>query len=112
VSVREVLASEGCLLTSQHSEAINAQAEVYLDELRAATAAAHERLRAGVMRLLPQADDVPVTHELDDQFPPETDPIFATREFDVPPQAVGGLVDFGADTDTETDADGIPVWKD
>jgi hypothetical protein len=63
------------------------------------------------MRLHSQAavDELPV-HELDDQFPPELDPIFATREFDVPPQAVGGLVDFGADT--ETDADGIPIWKD
>ena len=63
------------------------------------------------MRLRPQA---PAGEEpaqaFDDQFPPELDPIFATREFDVPPQAVGGLVDFGADT--ETDADGIPIWKD
>jgi hypothetical protein len=25
---------------------------------------------------------------------PETDPIFATREFDVPPEALAGLVDF------------------
>jgi hypothetical protein len=64
------------------------------------------------MRLRPQApaDELPVP-ELDGQFPPELDPIFATREFDVPPQAVGGsLVDFGADL--ETDADGIPIWKD
>jgi hypothetical protein len=103
VSVREVLASEGCLLTSQHSEAINAQAEAYLDELRAATAAAHERLRAGVTRLLPQALDAPVAHELDDQFPPELDPIFATREFDVPPQAVGGLVSFDSEEDFSLD---------
>jgi hypothetical protein len=64
------------------------------------------------MRLLPQAaPGEPPAEQLDDeQFPPELDPIFATREFDVPPQAVGGLVDFGADT--ETDADGIPIWKD
>lgn len=64
------------------------------------------------MRLRPQtsADDFSAP-ELEDQFPPELDPIFATREFDVPPQAVGGgLVDFGADL--ETDADGIPIWKD
>ena len=43
-------------------------------------------------------------------FPPELDPIFATREFDVPPAAVGGLVDFSVDS--QSDADGIPVWKD
>jgi hypothetical protein len=66
-----------------------------------------------VVRLRPEAADAPpaLEPELDDQeFPPELDPIFATREFDVPAQAVGGLVDFGADT--ETDADGIPIWKD
>jgi hypothetical protein len=104
----------GCLLTDKAEAArtaINAQAETYLDELRAATSAAHERLRSGVMRSHPQAAvEEPPVNELDDQFPPELDPIFATREFDVPAQAVGGLVDFGADL--ETDADGIPVWKD
>jgi hypothetical protein len=51
--------------------------------------------------LHPQAalEQLPV-NEFDDQFPPELDPIFATREFDVPAQAVGGLVD------------AIPIWKD
>jgi hypothetical protein len=53
------------------------------------------------VRLHPQAalEQLPV-NEFDDQFPPELDPIFATREFDVPAQAVGGLVD------------AIPIWKD
>jgi hypothetical protein len=30
----------------------------------------------------------------EDEPLPEADPIFATREFDVPPEAVSGLVDF------------------
>jgi hypothetical protein len=55
------------------------------------------------MRLLPQPHDAPVAHELDDQFPPELDPIFATREFDVPPQAVGGLVSFDSEEDFTLD---------
>lgn len=94
-----------------HAEAINAQAEAYLEELRAATAAAHERLRAGLLRLQPQAnDDEPMLEGGGEGFPPELDPIFATREFDVPPAAVGGLVDFSVDS--QSDADGIPVWKD
>jgi hypothetical protein len=52
--------------------------------LRAAAAAAQERLRAGILRLedQPQHDVVP------------EDPIFATREFDVPPQAVAGLINW------------------
>ena len=89
--------------------AINAQAETYLQELHAAAAEAQDRLRAGLLRLQPQAvaDDFAV-QQPDDRFPPELDPIFATREFDVPAEALGGLVSF----DTELDADGIPVWKD
>ncbi len=79
-----------------HRAEISAQAKAYLEELEAAAAAAHERLRAGVLRLQPQAlTDDPVSEEpFEDEPLPETDPIFATREFDVPPQAVGGLVDF------------------
>ena len=81
---------------TDHRAEINAQAEAYLEELAAASAAAHERLRAGVMRLQPQAqmDDFVPEAEFEDEPLPEVDPIFATREFDVPPQAVGGLVDF------------------
>lgn len=97
------------LLTDHHSE-LAAQAEIYLEELRAATAAAHDRLRAGLLRLQPQAQDDEPMLQGDDRFPPELDPIFATREFDVPPAAVGGLVDFGADL--QAGADDIPVWKD
>jgi hypothetical protein len=82
-------------MTDHHAE-IDAQAQAYLEELQAAAAAAHERLKAGVMRLQPQAqfdDSVPAGH-FEDEPLPEADPIFATREFDVPPQALGGLVDF------------------
>jgi len=48
------------------------------------------------MRLQPQAqvDDFVPEAEFEDEPLPEVDPIFATREFDVPPQAVGSLVDF------------------
>ena len=99
---------------TNHRAEISAQAEAYLEELQAAAAAAHERLRAGVMRLHPQAQmDEPVPEEpFEDEPLPETDPIFATREFDMPREAAEalGLVDFDAAADT--DADGIPVWKD
>jgi len=87
---------------------LNAQAEAYLEELRAATAAAHDRLRAGIMRLQPQTHvDEPMPEPVYQEPSRATDdPIFATREFDVPPSAVAGLVDF------DTDAGGIPIWKD
>jgi hypothetical protein len=80
---------------TNHRAEINAQAEAYLEELHAAAAAAHERLKAGVTRLQPQApvDDVMPGPEFEDEPLPEVDPIFATREFDVPPEALGGLVD-------------------
>lgn len=79
-----------------HCTEINAQASAYLEELQAAAAAAHERLKAGVMRLQPQAqfDDFVPAGGFEDEPLPEADPIFATREFDIPPQALGGLVDF------------------
>jgi hypothetical protein len=98
---------DGCLLTFSAGEAqaaLNAQAETYLQELRAATAEAQDRLRAGLLRLQPQAaaDDF-VEQQPDDRFPPELDPIFATREFDVPPQAVGGLVSFDSEEDFSFD---------
>lgn len=97
---------------TDHRAEINAQAEAYLEEVRAAAAAAHERLRAGLARLQPQAqaDDFVPQVEFEDEPLPQTDPIFATRRFSVPEQAVGGLVDFDAGADT--DADGTPVWKD
>lgn len=81
---------------TDHRAEINAQAEAYLEELRAAASAAHERLMAGVMRLQPQVHgDEPVPPaEFEDEPLPDTDPIFATREFDVPPEVVAGLVDF------------------
>jgi hypothetical protein len=81
---------------TDHRAEINAQAEAYLEELQAAAAAAHERLRNGVMRLQPQTqrDDFAPEPEFEDEPLPEQDPIFATREFDVPPEALGGLVDF------------------
>lgn len=104
---------DGCLLTGAveaAKSAIDQQAETYLHELRAAAAEAQDRLRAGLLRLQPQAAaDHLAEQQPDDRFPPELDPIFATREFDVPTEVVGGaLVSF----DTELDADGIPVWKD
>jgi hypothetical protein len=48
------------------------------------------------MRLQPQTqrDDFAPEPEFEDEPLPEQDPIFATREFDVPPEALGGLVDF------------------
>lgn len=48
------------------------------------------------MRLQPQApvDDVVPEPPFEDEPLPETDPIFATREFDVPPEALAGLVNF------------------
>ncbi len=96
---------EGCLLTDHRSE-VSERAEAYLEELRAATAAAHERLRMGVMRLHPQApievDQAPA-QALDGEFPPELDPIFATREFDVPAEAVGALVSFDSEEDFSLD---------
>ncbi len=81
---------------TDHRAEISAKAEAYLEQLRAAVAAAHDRLKAGVMRLRPQArvDDAVPEPEIEDEPLPERDPIFATREFDVPPEAVGGLVDF------------------
>ena len=46
--------------------------------------------------------DEPVSEEaFEDEPLPETDPIFATREFDVPPQAVAGLVDFDTNEQNE-----------
>jgi hypothetical protein len=90
-----------------HRAEISAQAEAYLEELRAAAAAAHERLASGVLRLLPQAHDDPVPQEpFEDEPLPEVDPIFATREFDMPREALqgladAGLVDFNADEQTE-----------
>ena len=81
---------------TDHRTEINAQASAYLEELQAAAAAAHERLKAGVMRLQPQAqfDDFVPAGGFEDEPLPEADPIFATREFDIPPQALDGLVDF------------------
>jgi hypothetical protein len=81
---------------TDHRAEIIAQAQKYLEDLRAAAAAAHERLKAGVMRLQPQAhaDDPVPEPPFEDEPLPEVDPIFATREFDVPPEAVSGLVDF------------------
>ena len=81
---------------TDHRAEITAQAQAYLEELRAAAAAAHERLRAGLARLHPQAplDEAVPQVQFEDEPLPETDPIFATREFDVPPSAVGGLVNF------------------
>jgi hypothetical protein len=80
---------------TDHRAELSAQAEAYLQELRAAAAAAHERVMAGV-RLQPQVhvdEPVPQAEFVEEQLP-ETDPIFATREFDVPPEALAGLVDF------------------
>lgn len=54
-------------------EFLRQQADAYLEELRTATAAAHERLRAGTM----------ISNQPEPR--PEADPIFATREFTVPP---------------------------
>lgn len=52
------------------------------------------------MRLQPQAHvDEPVSEPVYREQPRATDdPIFATREFDIPPSAVPGLVDFDYDT--------------
>jgi hypothetical protein len=51
------------------------------------------------MRQAPQVRNKPFfPADREDEVAPsrELDPIFSTREFDVPPQAVGGLVDFTA----------------
>lgn len=82
-------------MINHHAE-ITAQAQAYLEELRAAAAAAHERLKAGVMLLQPQAqfDDFVPQASFEDEPLPEMDPIFATRSFNVPETAVAGLVDF------------------
>lgn len=80
---------------TDHRAELNALAQAYLEELRAAAAAAHERVMAGV-RLQPQVpvdEPVPLDEFVDEPLP-EVDPIFATREFDVPPEALAGLVDF------------------
>jgi hypothetical protein len=81
---------------TDHRAEINAKAQTYLEELLAAAAAAHDRLRAGIMRLQPQAqfDEAVPEPQFEDEPLPEADPIFATREFDVPPEALGGLVNF------------------
>lgn len=81
---------------TDHRAEIDAQAQAYLEELRAAAAAAHERVMAGVVRLQPQvrSDEAVAPAEFEDEPVPEADPIFATREFDVPPEAVAGLVNF------------------
>jgi hypothetical protein len=81
---------------TDHRAEIIAQAQAYLEDLRAAAAAAHERLKAGVVLLQPQAQVSEAVPEppFEDEPLPEADPIFATREFDVPPEAVAGLVDF------------------
>jgi hypothetical protein len=96
-SVREVLATEVCFLIAAtvHVQALLAQADAYLEDVRAATAAAHDRVTEGIRRLHPQAFvDEPVSAALVGGFPEELDPIFATREFDVPQAAVGGLIDW------------------
>lgn len=81
---------------TDHRAEIDAQATSYLEDLHAAAAAAHERLRAGLLRLQPQAQFYEAVPEppFEDEPLPAADPIFATREFDVPPEAIGGLVDF------------------
>jgi hypothetical protein len=81
---------------TDHRAEIDAKATSYLEDLHAAAAAAHERLKAGVLRLQPQAqfDDAVPEPPFEDEPLPEADPIFATREFDIPPEALGGIVDF------------------
>jgi hypothetical protein len=86
----------GVPLLTDHEQEIIAQAQAYLEDLRSETEAVHERLRTGMLRLRPQAHDEPVSEPPADATPREADdPIFATREFGAPPEAVGdGLVDF------------------
>ena len=87
----------GASLLTDHKSEIIAQAEAYLEKLRAATAAVHERLRAGILRARPQAHaDEPMPEPSSFEAPrrESDDPIFATREFDLPPEVGGGLVDF------------------
>ena len=96
---------------TDHRAEINAQARVYLEELRAAAAAAHDRIRAGVhLHAQARTDDALPEEPAGDRPVAHADPIFATREFDTTPETAGGLVNF--DAEAETDADGIPVWKD
>lgn len=46
--------------------------------------------------------DEPVSEEpFEDEPLPEADPIFATREFDVPPAVAAGLVDFDTNEENE-----------
>lgn len=89
---------------TNHRAEIIAQAQAYLEELRAAVAAAHERLRSGFAHLFPQeavGEPVPQVQFAQEQLP-HADPIFATREFDVPPEALAGLVDFDENEQQDT----------
>ncbi len=105
-SVADVLAIGASLLTN-HIQEIVKQAEAYLEELRAAAAAVQERIRAGMLRLQPQEDE-PMPDSQSEAPARELDPIFATREFEVPPDSVphsepgrssAGLVSFDDEDD-------------
>jgi hypothetical protein len=77
--------------STDHKSELIAKAQTFLEELRAAAAAARERIFAGAAR-----KDTPQTEHVDAPVPApvDADPIFATREFDVPPKALAALIDF------------------
>ena len=80
-------------------EEIAAQARAYLDELREAASAAHERLNSALLRLGAPEPAMPFQGSEPAAEPPEEplvspsgdDPIFTTREFDMPPEAMHAL---------------------
>jgi hypothetical protein len=63
------------------------RAQAYLEDIQAATAAVHERLRAGILRLRPQPEERE-DEPMPDPMAARSDPIFNTREFDLPTEII------------------------
>jgi hypothetical protein len=83
-----------------HRAEIVALAQGFIEELQAAVAAAHERLRTGTLRFgaaLPEehaGEPLSAPEDLVAARVRESDPIFATREFDLPAEVADSLVTF------------------
>jgi len=88
-SLRRIVNLVNLRSTCDHKAELIAQAQAYLQELQSATQAARERVFAGVAPPFGQAPalaaDVPQSGQA---MRLEADPIFATREFDMPLAAV------------------------
>lgn len=74
--------------STDHKGELLARAQQFLDELRTAAAAARERVFAGVARA-PDLMPAQVLSDLPARF--DTDPIFATREFDLPAEVTNRI---------------------